>query len=140
MATHQQLLELLQSKDPLQLQLASLLETSDSDWLQIFEKHPKLAFILAQNPRLPASLVDELARHPSPRVRYMIACHGNLSFEAMQYLLEDEEAAIRLALAKRDDLDQQFTSQLLEDTDPGVRLALDRYQPPVRSLPMACGW
>jgi|GEM_PF-2429960 hypothetical protein len=140
MATHQQLLELLQSKDPLQLQLASLLETNDSDWLRIFEKHPELAFILAQNPRLPPALTDELVKHPCARVRYMVACHGKLSFEAMQHLLEDKEAAIRLALAKRNDLDPQFASQLFEDTDPGVRLALDRYQPPVQPLPMACGW
>jgi len=140
MATHQQLLKLLQSKDPLQLQIASLIVSEDRDWLRILEEHPELGFVLSQNPRLPTNLVDDLAKHPSPQVRYMVARHGNLSFEALQHLLDDEEAAVRLALAKRVDLDQQSAIQLFEDTDMGVRLAAQRYQPFTQPLFMASGW
>jgi len=140
MATHQQLLALLQSKDPRKFQLASLLGPQESDWLTLLDQHPEMSFLVAQNSRLPTRIADRLAKHPSPKVRLMIARHGNLSFETLQNLLDDKEAAIRLVLAKRVDLDQQFASQLLDDQDPAVRFAVERYQPPTQAFSMAMGW
>ena len=138
MASYQELLELVQSKDPLQLQLASQLPSEDEDWNQLLSEHPQLAFNLAQNSNLPLALFDQLAHSPNPRVRLMVARHGKLSYDSLERLADDPEPAVRLLLAKRADLDPQTHALLLQDPDAGVRLAAQRYQP--QPLAQASGW
>lgn len=123
-----QLQELLVSKHYSEQRLALSLSARPETWHFIYNKHPELAFTLAQNPNLPQELADELAGHPNPKVRLMIARHGQPSFIALKQLSEDNEAAIRLAIAKRQDLDGQLQDSLYEDSDAGVQLAAHLYQ------------
>ncbi|WP_114417823.1 hypothetical protein [Marinospirillum perlucidum] len=140
MITEKQLIALLDSKDPLQQELAFQHALADEAWKRIFHQRPDLAFALAQHSRLPQDIADELSQHPDPKVRLMLARKGNPSFAGMQRLSNDEEAAIRMTLAKRPDLDQQFAESLLEDRDFAVRWAAQRYQQENLPLALASGW
>lgn len=135
-----QLQVLLVSKHPLEQRLALNGKARPETWFFIYNKHPELASILAQNPNLPQELADELASHPDPRVRLMIARHGQPSFIALKQLSEDNEAAIRLAIAKRPDLDGQLQDSLYEDEDAGVQLAAQLYQQAQQPFAKVSGW
>ena len=135
-----QLQDLLVSKNHLDQRFALSMTARPETWHYIYNKHPELAFTLAQNPNLPAELADELASHPDPRVRLMIARHGQPNFSALKQLSEDNEAAIRLAVAKRQDLDGQLLDSLFEDNDAGVQLAAQLYQQAQQPLARASGW
>lgn len=135
-----QLENLLVSKQHLEQRLALSMSARPETWHYIYNNNPALAFTLAQNPNLPQGLVDELAGHPDPRVRLMVARHGQPSFYALKQLSEDNEAAIRLAIAKRQDLDGQLQDCLYEDTDAGVQLAAYLYQQPQQNFAKASGW
>lgn len=135
-----QLQELLVSKQYLEQRLAFSLSARPETWHFIYKKHPELAFTLAQNPNLPQELADELAGHLDPRVRLMIARHGQPSFCALKQLSEDNEAAVRLAVVKRQDLDEQLLDSLFEDEDSGVQLAAQLYQQIQQPLARAIGW
>lgn len=138
MISAQQLEALLFSHQHLEQQMVLSLPARAETWRHIYQNHPELAFVLAQNPSLPEDLSSELAAHPKPSVRLMVARRGNPGFEALQNLASDEEAAIRLAVAKRDDLDQLLVLQLLNDADEAVREAAERYQH--HPLAMVSGW
>ncbi len=135
-----QLENLLASKQHLEQRLALSMSARPETWHYIYNNNPALAFTLAQNPNLPQGLADELAAHPDPRVRLMIARHGQPSFYALKQLSEDNEAAIRLAIAKRQDLDGQLQDSLYEDTDAGVQLAAYLYQQSQQHFAKASGW
>ena len=135
-----QLQDLLVSKHHLDQRFALSMTARPETWHYIYNKHPELAFTLAQNRNLPPELTDELASHPDPRVRLMIARHGQPSFIALKQLSEDNEAAIRLAIAKRPDLDGQLQDSLYEDEDAGVQLAVQLYQQAQQPLARASGW
>lgn len=135
-----QLQDLLVSKQHLEQRLALSMTARPETWHFIYNKHPELAFTLAQNPNLPQALADELANHPDARVRLMIARHGQPSFYALKQLSEDNEAAIRLAVAKRQDLDGQLQDCLYEDSDAGVQLAAHLYQQQQQHFARASGW
>lgn len=138
MISAQQLEALLFSQQHLEQQLVLSLPARAETWRHIYRNHPELAFLLAQNPSLPEDLSSELAHHPKPSVRLMVARRGHPGFEALQSLAADEEAAIRLAVAKREDLDQQLVIELLNDPDEAVRDAAVRYQQ--QPLALASGW
>lgn len=123
-----QLQALLVSKHYLEQRLALSLSARPEVWRFIYKQQPELAFTLAQNPSIPQDLADELAAHPNPRVRLMVARHGEPSFYALKQLSEDKEAAVRLAIAKRPDLDGQLQGCLFKDKDAGVQLAAQLYQ------------
>ena len=135
-----QLQDLLVSKQHLEQRLALSMTARPETWHFIYNKHPELAFTLAQNPNLPQALADELANHPDARVRLMIARHGQPSFYALKQLSEDNEAAIRLAVANRQDLDGQLQDCLYEDSDAGVQLAAHLYQQQQQHFARASGW
>ena len=135
-----QLQDLLVSKQHLEQRLALSMTARPETWHFIYNKHPELAFTLAQNPNLPQALADELANHPDARVRLMIARHGQPSFYALKQLSEDNEAAIRLAVAKRQDFDGQLQDCLYEDSDAGVQLAAHLYQQQQQHFARASGW
>lgn len=135
-----QLESLLVSKQHLEQRFALSMTARPETWQFIYNKHPELAFTLAQNPNLPETLADELASHPDPRVRLMIARHGQPSFFSLKQLSEDNEAAIRLAVVKRQDLDEQLLDSLFEDDDAGVQLAAQIYQQANQPLARVSGW
>lgn len=135
-----QLQDLLVSKQYLEQRLALNIKARPETWRFIYNNHPELAFILAQNPNLPQELADELASHENPSVRLMIARHGQPSFTALKQLSEDNEAAVRLAIAKRQDLDGQLQDFLFEDLDTGVQLAAQLYQQTQQPFAKVSGW
>lgn len=135
-----QLQDLLVSNQHLEQRLALSMSARPETWLFIYNKHPELAFTLAQNPNLPQELADTLASHSDPRVRLMIARHGQPSFYYLKQLSEDPEAAIRLAVAKRQDLDGQLLDSLFEDADTGVQLAAQMYQQLGQPLARVNAW
>lgn len=135
-----QLEDLLVSNQYLEQQLALNTNARPETWHFIYNKHPELAFTLAQNPNLSQELADELASHPDPRVRLMIARNGKPSFGALKQLSEDKEAAIRLAVVKRQDLDGQLLDSLFDDRDTGVQLAAQLYQQAYQPLARVSGW
>lgn len=135
-----QLQDLLVSKQHLEQRLALSMSVRPEIWQFIYKNNPELAFVLAQNSNLPQEIADKLAGHPDPRVRLMVARHGQPSFYALKQLSEDNEAAIRLAVAKRQDLDGQLQDCLYEDSDAGVQLAAHLYQQPQQHFAKASGW
>ncbi|GLR63067.1 hypothetical protein [Marinospirillum insulare] len=136
----QELQDLLVSKQHHEKRFALNMTARPETWHYIYNKHPELAFTLAQNPNLPEELANELASHPDTRVRLMIARYGQPGFNALKQLSEDKEAAIRLTIAKRQDLDEQLLSSLFEDKDTGVQLAAHLYQQVQEPLATAIGW
>lgn len=129
---------LLLSTQRLEQQLVLSLPARPETWRSIYQRHPELAFTLAQNTSLPEDLADLLAEDADPGVRLMIARRGKPSDAALLQLAQDQEAAIRLAVAKRKDLDPQLVDQLQQDPDEAVRLAARLYQ--TQPLALASGW
>ena len=76
---------------------------------------------VAAHTRATAAQVEELGRHPNPRVRVPAAGHRRMSTASLARLARDEDRLVRLAVALNRRTPIAALEQLLTDTDDGVR-------------------
>jgi hypothetical protein len=85
---------------------------------------------IAENSSMPASMLDELARHNDPAVREAVADNINTPIDTLWMLAADPSVDVRYAIAENHNVPLAILSYLTDDDNPYVscraRATLDR--------------
>lgn len=85
---------------------------------------PTILTLLAENPRTPKTVLQQLARHERVDVRLAVAAGRGISPQTAVILSDDEDARVRAVLAENPSLTPRMQVKLSEDPVPFVRANL----------------
>ncbi len=110
----------------LALFLAAYSDTPSRILEELFEQddNPEVLVALADNPRTPKTIIQQLAKHDNPVVRRGVASSKSISPQAARIILDDADAEIRAALAENTAIPLGVQMELSDDSVPFVRSAL----------------
>ncbi|MCU7853427.1 MAG: HEAT repeat domain-containing protein [Candidatus Thiodiazotropha sp. (ex Monitilora ramsayi)] len=85
-------------------------------WYEVVEKHPDMAFWVAQNKTVPYELLEFLADHSEDRVRSMVASKNKLKEPLLLKLASDSSESVRMSIARHKKATSAVLTQLTGDT------------------------
>ncbi len=96
-------------------------------WHEVIEKHPDMAFWVAQNKTVPYQLLELLADHQEARVRSMVASKNKLKEILLIKLASDPDDSVRMNIARHKKATATVLRLLVNDSWSEIKnLAMQR--------------